>query len=126
MTLHVYTSADYKHAADEYGEYNYKKTVCHVNQSAIYIDLFSNISLSACKSICNNLLPEICSGIFWNRINGSCWLTSYTGDNQFDNDCDMIRHEVVFFRRIRIPCKLLKHNISYIFYYNLMSMLYSK
>ena len=73
------------------------------------MELFRNVSLVKCKLICNQVLDYKCSGIFWNRLEGSCWLTSYTGDNQNDMDCDTRRKDIVFFRRQRTPCKGLEN-----------------
>ena len=92
------------------------KNVCHINFSANYVELYRNVSLARCKMICNQVISESCSGIFWNRLEGSCWLTSHTGDNQSDTDCDSRRKDIVFFRRRRTPCKLRKE-LQYIINY---------
>ena len=92
-------------AANELGSYNYKKSVCNVNLSAKYVKLYNNVSMTTCQMICKQVIGDKCSGIFWNRVNGSCWLTSQTGDNQQDIDCEKMRKEIVFFRRVRSPCK---------------------
>ena len=92
-------------SANIYGWYNYVKDVCHVNQEAFYLELYKNVSLLKCKLICHQLVSENCSGIFWNRLEGSCWLTSFTGDHTNSTDCESIRKDVVFFRRRRMPCQ---------------------
>ena len=78
--------------------------VCKVNHTAVFVELYRNVSLATCKLICNNIVEENCSGIFWNRLEGSCWLTSHTANNQQDTDCENKRKDIVFFRRRRNPC----------------------
>ena len=94
--------------ANGIGSYNYKKSVCHVNLSANYVKLYLNVSLTTCQIICNQVISDKCSGIFWNRVNGSCWLTSQTDGDVKETDCETLRKEVVFFRRIRSPSKSYK------------------
>ena len=92
-------------AASNQGSYKYMRDVCHVNFSANYVELFRNISLATCALMCNQMFEQSCSGIFWNRQNGSCWLTSHTGEFQNDSDCDSLRSAIVFVRRQRVSCK---------------------
>ena len=100
-------------SVSEYGQYNYIPHVCHVNHSAKYVELFKNVSLETCKLACNQVVEKNCSGIFWNRLGGSCWLTSHTGDDQNDSNCESIRTEIIFFRRRRTPCNVISLNTTF-------------
>ena len=101
--------------ASVYGMYIYKASVCQVDFNASYVELYRNVSLATCKRICQQVEEENCNGIFWNRLAGSCWLTSITGDYESDSDCNLIRSQIVFFRRLRQPCLLFSCILHYLY-----------
>lgn len=91
-----------------YGRYNYNPLVCDVERAAssVYFQLFSVVSLSTCRLLCTVDFDDTCSGFFWYRTLGQCWLTSYTGDYDNDTACtNTPAHSTMFFRRHRFPCK---------------------
>lgn len=93
-----------------YGRYNYRPQLCNYNQTAVFSDHLVNVSLKTCKFLCTNNLLDYCSGIFWNRLTGECWRTSYTGDN-VDNSANCTDPALtwMFFRRRRLSCKCFLH-----------------
>lgn len=91
--------------ASDMGLFNFRPNVCHIDSNAAYLELFQNISLHTCKQLCNGDFSPNCSGLFWNRLAGECWLTSYTGDYDNSTDCDREHTSLMFFRRHRVSCK---------------------
>ncbi len=94
----------------QFGRYNYRPQLCNYNQTAFYSQRLVNVSLEMCKFQCQNNMQE-CSGIFWNRMAGECWLTSYTGDGVDDSaSCADPMLPWMFFRRRRVSCEQLLSN----------------
>jgi hypothetical protein len=95
-----------------YGTFNYYPLVCDVSRAAdsVYLEVMRNVSLNVCRQMCSVSFSVNCSGLFWLRQEGKCWLTSYTGD--YDDDVTCANNASIlpsiFFRRRRIPCEI-KH-----------------
>jgi hypothetical protein len=96
-------------AAMTYGSYFYNTSVCYTTSSSIMS--VSNTSLANCKYLCNSYMGTQCNALFWLRPNGTCLLTSYTGNN-VTSTCQS-SDDWMYLRRLRQPCQCLIEYIKF-------------